>query len=117
VSLLKRIEGAGTAPPGGAVMPVNPGNAQVQRPARGPAPRAVNVSDDSALKMGAYFDLAADRFALPRPPRPRLGGSPGVSRLPPRRRGRTWIASRRCGVSRMVGTTTSPSCGRACSRS
>ena len=36
---------------------------------RGPAPRAVNVSDDSALKMGAYFDLAADRFALPRPPR------------------------------------------------
>ena len=36
---------------------------------RGLAPRAINVSDDSALKMGAYFDVAADRFALPRPPR------------------------------------------------
>lgn len=28
-----------------------------------------NASDDSELKMGAWFDLVADRFALPRPPR------------------------------------------------
>lgn len=31
--------------------------------------RAYNVSDDSALKMGEYFDLVADHFGLPRPPR------------------------------------------------
>jgi nucleoside-diphosphate-sugar epimerase len=31
--------------------------------------RAVNVSDDSELKMGEYFDLAADLHGLPRPPR------------------------------------------------
>jgi nucleoside-diphosphate-sugar epimerase len=36
---------------------------------RGRAQRIVNVVDDSALKMGDYFDLVADRFALPRPPR------------------------------------------------
>ncbi len=29
----------------------------------------VNVADDSALRMGDYFDLVADRFALARPPR------------------------------------------------
>ena len=28
-----------------------------------------NASDDSELKMGDYFDLVADRFGLPRPPR------------------------------------------------
>jgi nucleoside-diphosphate-sugar epimerase len=28
-----------------------------------------NVVDDSDLKMGAYFDLVADHFGLPRPPR------------------------------------------------
>jgi len=28
-----------------------------------------NVSDDSELKMGEYFDLVADRAGLPRPPR------------------------------------------------
>lgn len=34
------------------------------------APAGVyNASDDSAMKMGAYFDLVADRFGLPRPPR------------------------------------------------
>ncbi len=31
--------------------------------------RAVNVCDDSALRMGDYFDLAADLCGLPRPPR------------------------------------------------
>ena len=31
--------------------------------------RIYNASDDSALKMGDYFDLVADHFALPRPPR------------------------------------------------
>ena len=36
---------------------------------RGPAQRALNVCDDSALKMGDYFDLAADLAGLPRPPR------------------------------------------------
>lgn len=34
----------------------------------GPA-RVFNAVDDSDLKMGAYFDLVADRFGLPRPPR------------------------------------------------
>jgi nucleoside-diphosphate-sugar epimerase len=33
------------------------------------AGRVVNASDDSQLKMGDYFDLVADTFALPRPPR------------------------------------------------
>ncbi len=31
--------------------------------------RAINVSDDSTMKMGDYFDLAADLYDLPRPPR------------------------------------------------
>jgi nucleoside-diphosphate-sugar epimerase len=31
--------------------------------------RVYNVSDDTQLKMGDYFDLAADLFHLPRPPR------------------------------------------------
>jgi len=31
--------------------------------------RVVHASDDTELKMGDYFDLVADRFALPRPPR------------------------------------------------
>lgn len=31
--------------------------------------RCYNASDDSALKMTDYFDLVADRFGLPRPPR------------------------------------------------
>ncbi|MEK7834908.1 MAG: NAD-dependent epimerase/dehydratase family protein [Pseudomonadota bacterium] len=34
-----------------------------------PAGRAYNAADDSLLKMGDYFDLVADRFGLPRPPR------------------------------------------------
>jgi nucleoside-diphosphate-sugar epimerase len=36
---------------------------------RGRAQRAYNVSDDSELRMGDYFDLAADIYGLPRPPR------------------------------------------------
>jgi nucleoside-diphosphate-sugar epimerase len=31
--------------------------------------RAYNATDDSAMKMGDYFDLVADRFGLPRAPR------------------------------------------------
>ncbi|MFM6985160.1 MAG: SDR family oxidoreductase [Hydrogenophaga sp.] len=31
--------------------------------------RVVNVTDDTQLKMGDYFDLAADLYGLPRPPR------------------------------------------------
>ncbi|MBS0587379.1 SDR family oxidoreductase [Nitrosomonas sp.] len=31
--------------------------------------RIYHTSDDSRLKMGAYFDLVADHFSLPRPPR------------------------------------------------
>lgn len=36
---------------------------------RGGPGRVYNVADDSRLTMGAYFDLVADRFGLPRPPR------------------------------------------------
>ena len=36
---------------------------------RGPSQRAIHVSDDTELRMGDYFDLAADRCGLPRPPR------------------------------------------------
>jgi nucleoside-diphosphate-sugar epimerase len=33
------------------------------------AQRVINVSDDTELKMGDYFDVAADLYGLPRPPR------------------------------------------------
>ncbi|MBS0392432.1 MAG: SDR family oxidoreductase [Proteobacteria bacterium] len=36
---------------------------------RGRPQRTYNVADDSQLKMGDYFDLAADLYGLPRPPR------------------------------------------------
>jgi nucleoside-diphosphate-sugar epimerase len=36
---------------------------------RGRPGRIYNVNDDSQLKMGDYFDLAADLYGLPRPPR------------------------------------------------
>lgn len=36
---------------------------------RGRPQRTVNVNDDTVLKMGDYFDLAADLYGLPRPPR------------------------------------------------
>lgn len=37
--------------------------------ARGRPQRVVHASDDTELKMGDYFDLAADLCGLPRPPR------------------------------------------------
>lgn len=36
---------------------------------RGKAQRIYHTSDDTHLKMGDYFDLAADLYGLPRPPR------------------------------------------------
>ncbi len=36
---------------------------------RGRPQRAINVVDDSEMKMGDYFDLVADLHGLPRPPR------------------------------------------------
>lgn len=36
---------------------------------RGRPQRTYNASDDTELKMGDYFDLAADLYGLPRPPR------------------------------------------------
>ncbi len=36
---------------------------------RGKPQRVFNASDDTELKMGDYFDLAADLYGLPRPPR------------------------------------------------
>ena len=36
---------------------------------RGKPQRVYNVNDDTCLKMGDYFDLAADLYDLPRPPR------------------------------------------------
>ncbi len=36
---------------------------------RGKPQRIYNVNDDSQMKMGDYFDLAADLYGLPRPPR------------------------------------------------
>jgi nucleoside-diphosphate-sugar epimerase len=36
---------------------------------RGRPQRTYNANDDSILKMGDYFDLAADLYGLPRPPR------------------------------------------------
>lgn len=36
---------------------------------RGQPQRIYNVNDDSRLKMGDYFDFAADLYGLPRPPR------------------------------------------------
>ena len=36
---------------------------------RGPPQRVLHVCDDTQMKMGDYFDLAADLCALPRPPR------------------------------------------------
>ena len=36
---------------------------------RGAPQRIYNVSDASTLRMGEYFDLAADLYGLPHPPR------------------------------------------------
>jgi len=38
---------------------------------RGRPQRVYNSNDDTALRMGDYFDLAADLYGLPRPPRVR----------------------------------------------
>ncbi|ATE62337.1 NAD-dependent epimerase/dehydratase family protein [Thauera sinica] len=43
--------------------------------------RAWNAADDTRLKMGDYFDLVADAFGLPRPPR--LARAEIAGRLPP----------------------------------
>lgn len=40
-----------------------------------------NASDDSSLKMGAWFDLVADHAGLPRPPR--IARSEAAERMPP----------------------------------
>jgi len=36
---------------------------------RGRSGRVYNASDDSSMRMGDYFDLVADRFGMPHPPR------------------------------------------------
>jgi len=36
---------------------------------RGRSGRTYNASDDSSMKMGDYFDLVADQYGLPHPPR------------------------------------------------
>lgn len=43
--------------------------------------RLYNATDDSVLKMGDYFDLVADRFGLPRPPR--VSRAEAVQRIAP----------------------------------
>ena len=47
---------------------------------RGQAQRVYNVNDDTCLKMGDYFDLAADLYGLPRPLR--VARSTAQSELP-----------------------------------
>lgn len=48
---------------------------------RGLPQRAINIADDSALKMADYFDLAADIFGMARPPR--LARSDAASAMSP----------------------------------
>ena len=48
---------------------------------RGKPQRVSNASDDTQLKMGDYFDLAADLYGLPRPPR--LARNSAHEELPP----------------------------------
>ena len=45
--------------------------------------RVINANDDSQLKMGDYFDMAADLYGVPRPPRIGLAEAP--SHLSPER--------------------------------
>ena len=47
---------------------------------KGAPQRVYNVCDDTRLKMGDYFDLAADLYGLPRPPRVPRGTA--VEQLP-----------------------------------
>lgn len=42
---------------------------------RGRPQRVYNANDDTVLKMGDYFDLAADLYGLPRPPRVARSGA------------------------------------------
>ncbi len=46
--------------------------------------RIYHASDDAPMQMGQYFDLVADRFALPRPPR--LARQPLLAALSPMQR-------------------------------
>jgi nucleoside-diphosphate-sugar epimerase len=48
---------------------------------RGKPQRVYNINDDTRLKMGDYFDLAADLYGLPRPPR--VPRSTAQAQLPP----------------------------------
>lgn len=48
---------------------------------RGRPQRVVHASDDSDLRMGDYFDFAADLYGLPRPPR--ISRDEARERLPP----------------------------------
>jgi nucleoside-diphosphate-sugar epimerase len=51
---------------------------------RGAPQRAYNVSDDTELKMGDYYDLVADLYGLPRPvrvPRSRAADELSLSML------------------------------------
>jgi nucleoside-diphosphate-sugar epimerase len=48
---------------------------------RGLPQRVLHASDDTEMKMGDYFDLAADLCGLPRPPR--ITRSEAVASLPP----------------------------------
>jgi nucleoside-diphosphate-sugar epimerase len=47
---------------------------------RGLPQRITNVSDNTELKMGDYFDMAADLYGLPKPPR--LSRSTAQQQLP-----------------------------------
>lgn len=44
--------------------------------------RVYNVCDDSVLRMGEYFDLAADLYGLPRPPRVTRAGATAAGLSP-----------------------------------
>lgn len=48
---------------------------------RGKPNRAYNVSDDTEMRMGEWFDVVADAFHLPRPPR--VSREEAVSRVAP----------------------------------
>ena len=48
---------------------------------RGRPQRIYNVNDDTVMKMGDYFDLAADLYGLPKPPR--ISRSEATARLSP----------------------------------
>ncbi len=48
---------------------------------RGRPQRKLHVVDDTELRMGDYFDLAADLYGLPRPPR--MSRSEAQAQLPP----------------------------------